>query len=101
MTFGVATKSAEPMAMAARVWRQKATAVVSKTPTPTPTRVRGSVRRIPRVVRAGAIDFGDAGCFELPYAPVAESLLPSGPWKVVRVVCAPLKGLRLLGTRRD
>ncbi len=110
MTFGVATKSAEPMAMAARVWRQKATAVVSNTPTPTPTRVRGSVRRIPRVVRAGAIDFGDAGCFELPYAPVAESLLPSGPWKVVEGgVCAAQgfkvagykAGLRATGTRAD
>ena len=63
------------------------------------------------MVRAGAkIDFEDAGLFELPYAPVAETLLPKGPWKVVEggvcaakgfKVAAHKAGLRATGTRAD
>ena len=77
------------------------------------TKVRATVTtgRGMRVVRAGAkIDFEDAGLFELPYAPVAETLLPKGPWKVVEgglcaakgfKVAAHKAGLRATGTRAD
>ena len=74
-------------------------------------RARASDRRARgAVVASGKIDFTDAGCFELPYAPVAEALLPEGPWKVVEGgVCAAKgfkvagykAGLRATGTRAD
>ena len=79
------------------------------------TRRRGRARASDRrargaVVASGKIDFTDAGCFELPYAPVAEALLPEGPWKVVEggvcaakgfKVAAYKAGLRAKGTRAD
>ena len=72
-------------------------------------RARSRGRRV-RWIRARGIDFTDAGCFELAYAPVGESLIPSGPWKTIEGgVCAARgfkvagykAGLRAKGTRAD
>jgi hypothetical protein len=57
-------------------------------------RARTSDRRARgAVVASGKIDFTDAGCFELPYAPVAEALLPEGTVEGCRRRCVRGEGI--------